>query len=372
MNAHRSYTNQPKSVRAGVTITQIQTEQQAATRITSQWLFWSGNQARISITQPLQTQGSFRQFGRYTNGNDIIGFLNPSSRNQNLVSIVNEGFVLSTGDVNDITRRPYGTSNEQVIGQCLRQGCTRQNPRLPDVAGFTVSFRAIATGIFTFDYMFASNEMPRYAGQEYNDKFELKVNNENIAFMCPAGAADTSCTLGGQRQCLPGSRRCVDIDSLTPKSGLQGNPLQLDSPSQSTSISSAITNEWHVLFRNNILGVTAGNRRAFQGNPSVGGASNRAYVGDVGRTTQDVASVPRFWPQPNGPFAFSGFTYLLKASKEVTQQTDYALNVSVYDVRRIECPFHRITLGLSIEPAGRGRILRLRDFPRWPGSWLLD
>ena len=176
--------------------------------------------------------------------------------------------------------------------------------------------------------------MPRYGGQGFGDKFDLMVDNENIAFLCPAGAATTECTLQrsqGQRRCDDGQRRCVQIDSLTPKSGLRGNPMQLDLISQSTRLDTSITRNWHELFRNNIKGVTStGQRRAFTGN---GTTSNKAYTGDVGRAFQGVANVPAFFPKPNGPFAFSGFTYLLTASKEVTAQRIYNLNVSIYDVR---------------------------------------
>jgi hypothetical protein len=37
--------------------------------------------------------------------------------------------------------------------------------------------------VFTFNYVFASLELPIYGGSAYNDKFQLLVNSVNYAFL---------------------------------------------------------------------------------------------------------------------------------------------------------------------------------------------
>merc|ERR1719197_124220 len=100
-----------------------------------------------------------------------------------------KGIVLTTGKATSITT-PFTDS-------------TQGDDHLPvgqagDQVTLTITFTASAPSTLSFNYVFASQETPRYFGTNYNDDFKILVDGENVAKL-PNGKEVTINNLGGNK-----------------------------------------------------------------------------------------------------------------------------------------------------------------------------
>lgn len=86
------------------------------------------------------------------------------------------GIVLSTG----VAQEVVGPNQVENLGKEL-EGDATSNGGLFDETVLTITFDAASANRAYFAYVFGSDEFIEYGGTEYNDKFELLINGQNMA-----------------------------------------------------------------------------------------------------------------------------------------------------------------------------------------------
>jgi hypothetical protein len=102
---------------------------------------------------------------------------------------MSQGIVLTTGKATSITT-PFNSA-------------TQGDDHLPvgeagDKVSLKITFTANGPSTLSFNYVFASQETPRYFGTNYNDDFKILVDGQNVAKL-PNGKEVTINNLGGNK-----------------------------------------------------------------------------------------------------------------------------------------------------------------------------
>lgn len=154
--------------------------------------------------------------GTFTNGASTIGF--------------SDGIVLTTGTIGCAGSGPNNADNCGLE----RGGGTIGSGNVTDVTSLRFDFTS-ATGEVFFQYVFASEEYNEYANSQFNDGFQLLLNNVNIALLpgtsTPVSINEVNCvdnsafyrnnrSFGG---CTPPLNLDLQYDGLTTVLTASGN-----------------------------------------------------------------------------------------------------------------------------------------------------
>jgi hypothetical protein len=150
------------------------------------------------------------------------------------------GVVVTTGDINQLAS-PYQTTGQN--GEDHPPAGVGN-----DKATLTLTFSTTSTQTVSFRYIFASQEMPKYFGTQYNDDAKILLDNQNIAKL-PSGQDLTINNIGCGGQVADSCKTDQSrwISQYVPNSNNAGAPASMSGYLQVMTASGTVGPGQHTL-----------------------------------------------------------------------------------------------------------------------------